>query len=107
MIVQRNTEGNGNWDCELRTMSIIFLKVKKDGGKWGSESLDFLHQLMRQVQNIIYRYEGSLNKLLMGDNGVIFLMGFGLPPVCHEDDPLRAVKAAMQIKEELENGGLR
>jgi adenylate cyclase 10 len=61
---------------------------------------------MKRMQNIIYRFEGSLNKLLMENKGLIFLIGFGLPPICHEDDPLRAVKAVMQMKAELSEAGL-
>jgi hypothetical protein len=43
----------------------------------------------------------------MENSGLIFLIGFGLPPVSHEDDPLRAVKSVMQMFEDLKEAGLK
>jgi ABC-type oligopeptide transport system substrate-binding subunit/class 3 adenylate cyclase len=48
----------------------------------------------RRVGEAIYRYEGTIAQLL-GD-GVLAFFG---APITHEDDPLRAVRAAMDIQE--------
>lgn len=36
--------------------------------------------------------EGSVNKFLVDDKGVLLLVMFGLPPVYHLDDPIRGEK---------------
>lgn len=35
--------------------------------------------------------EGSVNKFLVDDKGVLLLVMFGLPPVYHLDDPVRGL----------------
>ncbi len=65
-----------------------------------------VYQAMLAVQRAIYRYEGSLNKFLVDDKGFTLLSVFGLPPLAHEDDPERAVLAAMLIVGELQQLGI-
>jgi len=43
------------------------------------------------VQKAVYHYEGSVNKFLMDDKGSTLIACFGLSPVSHTDDALRAV----------------
>jgi len=43
-------------------------------------------------------FEGSLNKLLMDDKGSTLIVVFGLPPMTHQDDPVRAVMSAFTLK---------
>ena len=45
----------------------------------------------------VYAKEGSLNKMLVDDKGLLFLCTCGLPPFSHADDPLRAVQIAMEL----------
>jgi class 3 adenylate cyclase/tetratricopeptide (TPR) repeat protein len=52
------------------------------------------HQLVSQV---VYRYEGTIAQLL-GD-GVLAFFG---APITHEDDPLRAVRAGLEIQEAIQ-----
>ncbi len=51
----------------------------------------------RRVGEAVYRYEGTVAQLL-GD-GVLAFFG---APITHEDDPIRAVRAAMDIQEQIE-----
>jgi len=51
----------------------------------------------KRVGEAVYRYEGTIAQLL-GD-GVLAFFG---APITHEDDPLRAVRAAMDIQESIE-----
>lgn len=53
------------------------------------------------VQKAVYHYEGSVNKFLMDDKGSTLIACFGLSPVSHTDDALRAVLAALYICERL------
>ena len=36
------------------------------------------------------------------DKGSVMIIGFGLPPLSHEDDPLRAVETALEIHSSLQ-----
>jgi len=61
------------------------------------EVIDIINSCFNKLTEIIYRYEGTVDKY-MGDC-IIALFG---APVAHEDDPERAVKAAMEIIEALD-----
>jgi ABC-type oligopeptide transport system substrate-binding subunit/class 3 adenylate cyclase len=54
----------------------------------------------RRVGEAVYRYEGTIAQLL-GD-GVLAFFG---APITHEDDPIRAVRAAMDIQASVEEYG--
>ncbi len=58
-------------------------------------------QVVTAAQRGVYHYEGSLNKFLVDDKGATLIIVFGLPPLAHEDDPERAVLAAMFIADEM------
>ncbi|GAB4447940.1 MAG: adenylate/guanylate cyclase domain-containing protein [Anaerolineae bacterium] len=83
--------------AELKPMTICFV---------GFEGLDYtndpeagprLSNFMRDTQEIIYLYEGSVNKLAVGDKGSVLLVLFGAPPFFHEDDEVRAVACALGL----------
>lgn len=54
-------------------------------------------ELTVSIQRICYGYEGALNKFVIDDKGLLFLLVFGLPPLVHTDDPTRAVLACFDM----------
>mmetsp|Transcript_52533 Transcript_52533/g.94242 ORF Transcript_52533/g.94242 Transcript_52533/m.94242 type:complete len:1050 (-) Transcript_52533:209-3358(-) len=81
---------------EMRNISVIFISgsglevMSKNGPNQAQE-------LMSEVQKVCYAHEGTLNKFLIDDKGMLFLLVFGLPPLVHPDDPTRAVLATMEL----------
>jgi hypothetical protein len=57
----------------------------------------FFAEAIQGVQTMLYKYEGTLCRFIVDDKGSGLLAAFGLPPAKHENDPLRAVKAALGI----------
>lgn len=49
------------------------------------------------VQQCIYEYEGTINKFLVDDKGSTVIAAFGLPPVTHENDPIRGILSSLAI----------
>ena len=86
-----------NIEGERKPVTILFTDIvgsishaeKLDPEEW-KEIVSGAHQ---RVSNAIYRYEGTIAQLL-GD-GVLAFFG---APITHEDDPLRAVHAALDIQ---------
>jgi ABC-type oligopeptide transport system substrate-binding subunit/class 3 adenylate cyclase len=68
------------------------LAEKMDPEEW-KEIVSTTHQ---RISQMVYKYEGTIAQLL-GDGMLIF---FGAP-VTHEDDPIRAVHAALDIQQEI------
>lgn len=90
---------------EMRNISTIFVNgsgvdVSTDSGSRTA------HELMSAVQRCCYSHEGTLNKYLVDDKGMLFLLVYGLPPMVHTDDPARAVLACLDMVEVFRNLGL-
>ena len=89
--------------AEIRVVSLVFLQINgvnlqamqtADGRADALPSLVTGQDLMLNVQEIMYSFEGSVNKMTIDDKGLVFLCVFGLYPLIHADDPKRAVNAA-------------
>lgn len=81
---------------EMRNISVIFisgsgLDVMSDKGAVDAQ------ELMTSVQTTCYAHEGTLNKFLIDDKGMLFVLVFGLPPLVHTDDPTRAVLSCFDM----------
>ena len=82
---------------ERKTVTILFTDIV--GSTTLAEGLDpedwkeIVQQAHQHVSDAVYRYEGYIAQLL-GD-GVLAFFG---APVTHEDDPVRAVHAALDIQ---------
>ena len=83
---------------ERKPVTILFTDIvgstalaeKLDPEEW-KEIVSGAHQ---RVSQVVYRYEGTIAQLL-GD-GVLAFFG---APITHEDDPIRAVHAALDIQQ--------
>ncbi len=99
-IRARLDAGQDAWLAELRRLSVLFVNVPSMG-------LDSpvaerrAGEIVRLVQSRLYDHEGSLNKLSVDEKGTTVVAAFGLPPLAHQDDPKRAVRAASAIFEVL------
>jgi class 3 adenylate cyclase len=81
--------------ASMRLCSVMFIEILGadvttiDG--WG------LQAVMEVVQSCVYLNEGSVNKLIIDDKGLLILCAWGLPPLAHSDDPSRATDSANLI----------
>ncbi len=87
---------------ENRPVAVLFLHVRgidpegegREGA--GGSPVRLLSDYFRTVQRIVARYEGVVSRVDPYGDGSKFLILFGAP-VAHEDDPRRAVRAALEI----------
>ncbi len=102
-IAKRIDAGQSDWLAELRRVTSLFINVPE---MTRGTTRDAAQNLAQVLQSSIYRYEGSVNKISVDEKGVSVLAAFGLPPFSHEDDPLRGVLAAQDIKNTLAELGM-
>lgn len=88
---------------EFRPVTVIFvnfhdfsalLEVLADDAECAARILNAYY---RRAQIIVHRYEGIVNKVDMYTHGDKLMVLFGAP-TAHEDDPLRAVRCALDLK---------
>jgi tetratricopeptide (TPR) repeat protein len=104
-VTARLAAGQSAWVSEMRTVSVLFLWLP-GLDDISSETLAQAQQLVGAVQEALYEYEGSVNKVGLDDKGATLVAAFGLPPVAHEDDAVRAVEAALEVQARLQRLGL-
>jgi len=97
-IINRLSAGQSSWIAELRRVSVLFVNLPDIDQH---TPLENAQNIARLIQRSIYRYEGSINKINVDDKGITIVAALGLPPFSHEDDPPRAVQAALMIRKEL------
>ncbi len=101
-VHSRLSTGQGAWLGELRRVSVLFINLPD---MQIDTSTEVAQSVMDALQRCLYRYEGSINKLSVDDKGVSLLAALGLPPLAHNDDPVRAVLAAMDMQKALKDLG--
>ncbi len=90
---------------EFRSISIAFINFPTL--RFDDESdADLLQAAAETIQGALARFEGSLYQFLMDEKGVSTLAAFGLPPRAHENDPERALRACLEIREGLAQAGI-
>ena len=103
-ILSRLSAGQARWLAELRRITIIFVNLPDLSS---NTSLEHGQWTMKTLQEVIYNYEGSINKLNVDDKGVTLIAVQGLPPLSHEDDAVRGVQTALDLKARLDAMNLR
>ncbi len=95
-VYERLKAGQGQFLAEIRPAVALFLcfsGIDYDNDETSGVRLD---AYIRRVQNILSRYEGFLLQVIMGDKGSYLYAAFGAP-LAHDDDPSRAVAAALDL----------
>lgn len=105
-VLSRLDAGQTTWLAEIRRVTVLFVNLP-NLRQTSPSALDQIQTVMRSLQDCLYRYEGSFNKLSIDDKGTTFIAALGLPPLSHEDDPERAVRAALEMKSQLLGLGMR
>ncbi len=86
---------------QLRETTVLFSDIRgftsMSESRDAQEIVDMLNEYFEQMVEIVYRYEGTLDKFV-GDE-IMALYG---APVTHDDDAIRAVRTALDMLDVLE-----
>jgi adenylate cyclase len=97
-VANRLFGGLGEFLTELRPAVSMFVRFEGIDYDDDPEARNHLDTFVRAIQQILDRYETYVLQIAIGDKGSYFNACFGAP-VAHGDDPLRAVLAALEIRE--------
>ncbi|MFT5431121.1 MAG: class 3 adenylate cyclase, partial [Myxococcota bacterium] len=103
VVLSRVSAGLTDWLGELRRLSVVFITLPNFGTNISPERLQ---EVVSAIQRCVYKFDGSINKIAADEKGALLVAAFGLPPLSHPDDPTRAVRALLLIKDWFEAQGL-
>lgn len=101
-VLSRLVAGETSWLAELRRITVLFVNLPSVSH---TTELAQAQQVVHTLQSVLYRYEGSVNKITIDDKGITLVAALGLPPLAHEDDALRGVQVALGIAQALREMG--
>lgn len=103
-ITSRLNANQIDWLAENRRVSVMFVNIR---GLTQNQAdvVDKMQSIMRAMQLTLYRHEGSVRQFIIDDKGTVFIAAFGVPPLTHEDDPIRCIHAAVALKQQLNELG--
>ena len=96
-VFDRVRRGNSEFLAELRPAAAMFLGFEGIEYESDSHAKDKLNAFVGWVQGILKQYDGTVLQVTIGDKGSYLYAVFGAP-VMHEDDPIRAVGAALELQ---------
>jgi len=96
-VYERVRDGKSEFLAELRPAAALFLGFSGIDVDVDYEAETKLNTFVRWVHAVVTRYGGSLLQVMIGDKGNYLYTTFGVP-VAHEDDAVRAVAAAMELR---------
>ncbi len=103
-ILARMDAGQTAWLAEQRRVTVLFINLPD---LQATTPLPQAQAMMRSIQSMLYRYEGSISRLGTDAKGPTLVAALGLPPFSHEDDPERGARAALDIHAALAEQGFR
>jgi class 3 adenylate cyclase/tetratricopeptide (TPR) repeat protein len=97
VVLDRASLSDRRWLGEFRNVSVLCINLLDI--RFDDALLPSLQHRVLEIQRICARLEGTIHHLLMDDKGVTIALAFGMPPFAHEEDPLRAVEAALAVRQ--------
>lgn len=95
-VYARLISGQATFLAELRPAVSLFMRFGGIDFEGDQEAGTKLDAYVRWVQGIIDKYDGILVQLTIGDKGSYLYAAFGAP-VAHDDDTVRALRAAREL----------
>ncbi len=89
-------EAGEHWLADMRPATSLFVHVRARAGE--APTLAWMQEIATAVQKGSGRFEGTISGTNVDEKGLNLMVTFGLPPDSHEDDPFRAVQAALAIR---------
>lgn len=97
-VYERLTSGQARFLAEIRPTVVLFLRFSGIDYDHDPEAGQKLSTYVRWVQRVLTSYEGFLLQVTMGDKGSYLYATFG-SLYAHDDDPARAVAAALDLQQ--------
>jgi class 3 adenylate cyclase/tetratricopeptide (TPR) repeat protein len=96
-VLSRIDAGLLAWLAEFRNVTVVFIQIV---GRAAADH-EILQPTLRFVQTVTEKFGGNLNQAVADDKGLTMIVAFGVVSHAHEDDAVRAVRSALELRDEL------
>src|SRR4029079_2480901 len=104
-VLERVDAGQSDWVAELRRVTTLSVVVRgldiADG-----PGCQTVHDACVATQRAVYAAGGSVNQLVADDKGLVVVAAWGIPGATHEEDAARAMRAALEPLQRLDDIGV-
>lgn len=104
-VFDRETAGQSLFVTDLRPATAVFVRLTGLDYDRDEHAAAALADLVARTQHALQRHGGVLLELTIGDKGSYLYGSFGAAQV-HEDDPARALRAALALRQALAGSAL-
>ncbi|ORX50236.1 hypothetical protein DM01DRAFT_1409225 [Hesseltinella vesiculosa] len=94
----RLQQGKGTFPAQVRDVTIMFVSLGKIDVQT-PDGLQLAQNALADVIDVSVINEGILQQFAIDDKGATVLCVYGLPPMSHENEPVFAAKAAVQLRD--------
>jgi class 3 adenylate cyclase/tetratricopeptide (TPR) repeat protein len=101
IVRARLAAGQAQWLADLRHTTSLFARLPP----WTAGDADDAQATFLAVRAAIARCGGTVARLGFDREGPVLKAAFGMPPLAHEDDAARAVRAALDLQQLLRARG--
>ncbi len=95
-----------DWTAELRRVTVLFIALPGLDHA-APDALPRLEAVFAAAAPKVLQQDGFIQQLRIDEGGAHLLVLFGIPPVAHPDDPVRAVRCAIEVRDALRSIGQR
>jgi predicted ATPase/class 3 adenylate cyclase len=103
-VLRQEQLGQGQWLAELRRLTVVFVTLPDFSHRADARAAQ---RVAAMIQEELGRHEATVNKLSVDSHGTSVLAATGLPPLSHDDDPVRGVRSALAVADGLRRLGWR
>jgi class 3 adenylate cyclase len=86
--------GQTAWTAELRQVTVLFLGIRGIDLDTPADAMR-VHDALGRLQTAVFDQDGSVSQFLVDDKGLTLVASWGASGHRHEDDAVRAVRAAL------------
>ncbi|MBB3319557.1 putative ATPase/class 3 adenylate cyclase [Rhizobium sp. BK181] len=93
-----------DWTAELRRISVVFVALSRLDHA-SPDILSRLESVVAAIEPKVAEHDGFIQQIRVDERGANLVIVFGIPPVAHADDPVRAVRSAIDMRDALRGIG--
>jgi len=105
-VLSRIDAGQGQWLAEFRLVVTLFANVEGIDYE-AKEAPGRVASAVAAMRSAVMKYDGAFHQFIVDDNGTTVVAAWGLPGQSHENDAVRALRAARDLLAALSAQGLR